>query len=90
MSPAELKNLVAAPELVVVDLVDHSLHALRLALLAEHPLLDDDSSAHDDPPVQRRARRLLRRAEDLRRALNAYRFHVGRVLSKWDQPDLPF
>ena len=83
MSPAELKNLVAAPELVVVNLLDHCLDALRLAMLAEHPLLDDELDARDDPPVQRRAqRRLLRRAEDLRRALNAYRFHVGRVLSK--------
>jgi hypothetical protein len=90
MSPDELKRLLAAPELVVVDLVDHTLHALRLALLAEHPIINDDDDGHDDPPVQRRARALLRRADDLRRALDAYRKHVGLVLSEWDQPDLPF
>jgi hypothetical protein len=89
MSPDDLKRLLAAPELVVVDLVAHTLDALRLALLAEHPVINDDDG-HDDPPVQRRARALLRRAEDLRRALNAYRKHVGLVLSEWDQPDLPF
>jgi hypothetical protein len=90
MSPDELHDLLAAPELVVVDLVDHTLTALRLALLAEHPLIDDDLNAHDDAPVQRRARALLRQAERLRLVLAAYRKQVGRALTKWDQPDLPF
>jgi hypothetical protein len=90
MTPDELHALLAAPELVVVDLVDHTLTALRLALLAEHPLIDDDHAAHQDPPVQRRARALLRRADQLRRALAAYRAQVARALSKWEQPDLPF
>jgi hypothetical protein len=89
MTTDELKKLLAAPELVVVDLVDHTLHALTLALLAEHPLINDDDG-HDDPPVQRQARTLLRRADDLRRALNSYRIQVARAPSEGDQPDLPF
>jgi hypothetical protein len=90
MSPQELHRLIAAPELVVVDLVDHALRALRLALLAEHPLVDDDSAAPDDPPVQRKARALLRRADDLRRALCAYRAQVARALGEPEPHDLPF
>jgi hypothetical protein len=90
MTPTQLHILIAAPELVVVRLVDHALRALRLALLAEHPLLDDDASARHDPPVQRRARALLRRADDLRRALAAYRRQVARVLREPDCDQLPF
>ena len=89
MTPDELRDLLAAPELVVVDLVDHTLTALRLALLAEHPLAEG-ADAHEDAPVQRRARTLLRRADDLRKALAAYRKQVERVVGAWDQSDLPF
>ena len=90
MTSAQLHRLLIAPEIIVVDLADHALHALALALLAEHPLIDDDSAAHDDAPVQRRARALLRRARALRRALDDYRSHVQRVLRQPDEPDLPF
>ena len=90
MTVEELRRLLIAPEIIVVDLVDHALHALGLALLAEHPLIDDDSAAHDDAPVQRRARALLRRARALRRAIDDYRTQVERVLRPPDEPDLPF
>ena len=90
MTPAQLRRLVVAPEIVVVDLADHALTALRLALLAEHPLLDDDLAAADDPPVQRRARALLRIAIRLRRALRAYRREVHDVLRDIPRSDLPF
>ena len=90
MTADELRRLLAAPEIVVVDLVDSSLNALRLALLAEHPLLDDDLAALDDPPVQRRARALLRHAARLRRALDAYRRAVDHVLRKPPPDDVPF
>ena len=90
MTPGQLQRLLVAPEIIVVDLADHALHALGLALLAEHPLIDDESAAHDDAPVQRRARTLLRRARALRRALDDYRTQVERVLSPPDGPDLPF
>jgi len=76
----QLERLLAAPELVVIELLDHCLSALRLALIVEHPLLDDDLAAPDDPPVRRRARALIRNAERLRRALDAYRRAVDDVL----------
>jgi hypothetical protein len=90
MTAEQLHRLLAAPELVVVGLVEHALSALRLALLAEHPLIDDDLAAPDDPPVQRRARATLRRAQDLRRALCAYRKQVARALGEPERDDLPF
>lgn len=90
MTAEQLRQLLVAPELVVIDLVDHALRALKLALLAEHPLVDDDSTAPDDPPVQRRARAILRRADDLRRALRAYRAQVARALGDPKRNDLPF
>jgi hypothetical protein len=90
MTPGQLHRLLVAPEIIVVDLADHALHALGLALLTEHPLIDDESVARDDAPVQRRARALLRRARALRRALDDYRTQVERVLSPPDAPDLPF
>ncbi len=67
MNVDQLERLLAAPELVVIQLLHHSLSALRLALIVEHPLLDDDLAAPDDPPVRRRARVLIRHAERLRR-----------------------
>lgn len=70
----------------MTDLLLAAIHALRLALVAEHPLLDDDTAAPDDPPVRRAARRALRQAARLRRALRAYRRAVDDALA---QPDLP-
>jgi hypothetical protein len=89
MTLGEMRRLLVAPEIVVV-LVDHALSALRLALFAEHPLLDDDLAAEDDPPVQRRARILLRLADRLHRALDAYRREVDDVLRELPRDDLPF
>ncbi len=80
MTSDQLRRLLAAPELIVVDLTADALRALRLAMLAAHPLLDDEGAAPDDPPVQRRARTLLRRADALRDALDRYRRQVDRVL----------
>ena len=90
MTGDELGRLLAAPEIIVVDLVDSALGALRLALVVEHPLLDDDLGAPDDPPVRRRARQLLSHAERLRRGLDAYRREVDLVLREPDEKDLPF
>ncbi len=90
MTSDELRRLLVAPEIVVVDLLDHGLEALRLAMLAEHPLLDDDLAARDDPPVQRRARALLRHADRLHRALDAYRREVDTALREDPHEELPF
>jgi len=90
MSPDQFLRLIAAPEILVVDLVDAALVALDLALLAEHPLLDSDDAAPDDPPVRRRARALRRIAPRLRRALQAYRHEVDLALQDPPREDLPF
>ncbi len=90
MNADELRQLLVAPEMVVVDLLDHCLDALRLAMLAEHPLLDDELHARDDAPVQRRARALLRHSIRLHRALDDYRREVRAVLQKVSCDDMPF
>jgi hypothetical protein len=90
MTHDELRQLLAAPEMLVVDLLDHGLDALRLAMLAEHPLALDELAARDDPPVQRRARTLLRQAACLHRALEAYRREVRAVLQQEPRDDMPF
>jgi hypothetical protein len=90
MTADELHQLLVAPELVVVNLLDHCLDALRLAMLAEHPLLDDELDARDDPPVQRRARALLHHGKRLHCALDAYRREVQAVLRDDSTDDIPF
>ena len=91
MTVDELRQLFVAPEIIVVDLLEHCLDALRLAMLAEHPLLDDDLAAPDDPPVLRRARALLRHALRLRSALDDYRREVRAALRADEATDdLPF
>jgi len=87
MTPDRLARPIAAPEVVVVDLLDSALSALRLALLVEHPLLDGPPT-DDDPPVRRRAHAVLRASLRLRRALRAYRRTVRDVLRADDS--LPF
>ena len=90
MNTEQLRRLLIAPEIAMIDLLLAALHALRLALVAEHPLLDDDMAASDDPPVRRAARRALRHAAHLRRALRAYRRAVDDVLAQPGLPPEPF
>jgi hypothetical protein len=90
MTTDQLRHLLVAPEMVVVDLLDHCLDALRLAMLAEHPLLDDQLAARDDAPVQRRARALLRHSHRLHGALDDYRREVRAVLREISSDDMPF
>jgi len=47
MSPEQFRRLTAAPEILVVDLVDAALVALDLALLVEYPLRGSDDAAPD-------------------------------------------
>jgi len=89
MTPHQFLRLLAAPEIIVVDLLDSALTALRVALLVEHPLLDGPPT-EDDPLVRRRARAVLRSARHLRRALRAYRRTVHETLQQPDDPQLPF
>jgi hypothetical protein len=88
MTPDDLHRLLIAPEIIVVDLVDHALLALERALRVEHPLLDAPTPT-DHPPARRHARHVLRHARRLRRALRAYRDAVRHILREAGQDDLP-
>jgi hypothetical protein len=90
MTRDERRELLHAPELIVVHLLEHGIAALGHVLLAQHPLLDDDLEP-EDPPLQRRARALLRHADTLRRALGAYRREVRAAQrARHNFDDLPF
>jgi hypothetical protein len=85
--------LRAAPELVVVDLVDHALAALVLALTLEHPSIESpDDPWTSGPPTLRRAHRLAHAARRLRHDLDAYRLALHRALGVDHEPPdgLPF
>lgn len=83
MTSVDLARLVVAPEIVVIDLADAALDALHRALLAQHPMIVGEPRA-DQPLIRRRATRILRRAERLQRALDAYRAAAEEILD-----DLP-
>jgi hypothetical protein len=89
MTVEELRRLLIAPEIIVLDVVAAALLALERALVLEHPLVHD-SASDDDPPVRRRARVVLRSAARLRRTLRAYRAVVRDILREADDDHHPF
>ncbi len=89
MTVDQLRRLLMAPEIIVVDLADAALSALRRAILVEHPTVTEFPDA-DHSLVLRRAAVVLRHAARLRRALRAYRRAVQRVLEADSRDDLPF
>ena len=89
MTVEELRRLLIAPEIIVVDLADAALAALRRAILLEHPTVTEFPTAQD-APVLVRAAAVLRSAARLRRHLQAYRRAVDRIIAKPDPDDLPF
>jgi hypothetical protein len=89
MTVDELRRLLIAPEIIVLDVTVASLRALERALLLEHPLLEAPPSA-DDPVVRQRARAVLRHAARLRRALRVYRGVVETILREADADDAIF
>jgi hypothetical protein len=86
MTVDQLRRLLIAPAILVLDVTVASLLALERALLLEHPLLDAPPSAHD-PVVRARARTILRRMHRLRRALRVYRGVVDAIASEVDRDD---
>ena len=74
MTRAERDRLYAARELVLVDLLDHTLHNLA-------PLVP--------PPTLRRARALVRAARLLRAELLRYRAAVDASLAAPESDELP-
>jgi hypothetical protein len=89
MTVDEFRNLLFAPELIVLDVADAALLALERALVLEHPLVHNPDS-DDDPLLRRRARHVLRSAARLLRALRAYRGVVLTILRDADFADDPF
>lgn len=93
MKVDELRRLLIAPEIIVVDIADAALLALRRALLLEHPALgdaDDADDANDDCAVRRRAAVVLRAGARLHDALRAYRNAVDTILDDDASDNLPF
>lgn len=68
------RDLVQAPELAVLAVVETALLALERSLCAEHPMLLDLSPA--DPPTISAARHVLSALRPLRRAARRYRAAV--------------
>jgi hypothetical protein len=67
-------ELVLAPELAAIVLLEHALDVVREALLAEHPtLVDDFRRPKDDGPVLSLANAICLRAPALRDTLRRYR-----------------
>jgi len=88
MTVDELRRLLIAPEIIVVDLTEAALAALRRALLLEHPTLGEFPS-DEQSGVRRRAALVLHAAHRLRAALHAYRRALEPVLRQLP-PDDPF
>ena len=86
MTPRQLHHLLIAPEILVVELVDHALVALERALRVQHPLVDAPPPT-EHPPIRRRARTVLRHTARLRDSLRRYRRAVRDVLREADLPD---
>ena len=89
-----VRDLVVAPELATLDLLDAALEIAIAALLAEHmTLIDDFRPLDEDGHVIELARTVCRRAGSLRELLARY---VGAVRSTAKHPpgdpdaDLPF
>jgi hypothetical protein len=89
MTAAQLRRLLLAPEIIVVDLAEAALAGLRHALLIEHPTVTEFPDA-EQSPILLRAAVVLRSAARLRRALRAYRRAVEPVVDDTERDDLPF
>ena len=80
-------DLVVAPELAAIILLEHALDVVREALLAQHPTLIDDSRRPDvDGPVLSLANTICLRAPALLDTLRRYRRAV-RLATSSSQPD---
>jgi hypothetical protein len=90
MTPSGRGRLLAARELVVVDLTDAALVALLTALDLEHPTLEHPPFS-GGPPTLRRARTVVRLAQRLRDTLESYRCAVDAAfVLEFNDDDIPF
>ncbi|MGO9837405.1 MAG: hypothetical protein ACLP1X_24705 [Polyangiaceae bacterium] len=92
LSPVTLVDLLNAPELAVLELLDHAVHVARLALVAQHPhLLGDEHGrpGSDADPIAQRAAEILDCAFALARAVRGYRRAIDHSATLRDD-DFPF
>lgn len=87
MTRDELARLAVARELLVVALVEQALDTLRLALVVEHPTLDDRTQPATTPTL-RRARAVVVAADRLQATLAAYRADVDAAIGVSDPNDV--
>jgi hypothetical protein len=87
-------DLVRAPELAAIILLEHALDVAASALVAEHPtLIDDFHRPREQGPVVSLAHTICLRAGALRETLVRYRRAVRDASSAADHAsddDLPF
>jgi hypothetical protein len=87
-----LVDIWNAPELAVLDVLDHALHVARAALIAQHPHLLGNESGRpctDGDPIAQRAAETLDRAFHLSVALRRYRRAIANASTLRDD-DFPF
>jgi hypothetical protein len=87
-----LVDLLNAPELAMLDVLEHAVHVARVALIAQHPhLLGDESerTGTDGDPIAQRAAEIIDRALDLAGALRRYRRVIANASTLCDD-DFPF
>ncbi len=95
LPPPTVFDLVDAPELAAVILLEHALGVVIDALLAEHPtLIDDFAVAHSKSVVLAHADTIWRRAAALHHLLQRYRRAVRDATKPVDHDasddDIPF
>jgi hypothetical protein len=87
-----LVDLLNAPELATLDVLEHAVHVARVALIAQHPhLLGDESgrTGADGDPIAQRAAEIIDRALGLSVALRRYRRALAKASTLHDD-DFPF
>ena len=79
-------DLMDAPELAALALLEHAIHVARIAVLAEHiELLDPDApSERDAHPADHLTSAFFARAYDLAVVLRRYRAAVTRAAARGD------
>jgi hypothetical protein len=87
--PAEVLSpfdVIAAPELAALALLEHAIHVARIALLAQHvELLDPDAPCRGKAqPGAELTNRFLARAYDLSAVIRRYRAAVGQAAASID------
>jgi hypothetical protein len=89
--PLHPSDLVMAPELAALSIVEGALQTALLALCAAHPTLQDFAEP-GEPLSLRRARRLVSAAANLDRVLDRYRSAVYDAITPLppSHDDLPF